>query len=743
MGEVYVFTGAGTAWSEQATLTAPSRDWFEDFGGSVALEGDRLLVGAPGANSSAGEAHTFTRSAGTWSHESTLLPSGGASSDGFGTDVALAGKALVGAPSAVTSAGVDAGVVYAFDRGSGIWVQSYTLMPPASVSGAQFGTSVDASGGIVVVGAPSDASPAGEGSGAMYLFDGGLSARVEGSRRYTAALGRMSDYGRTVTISGGTIAVGAPGTDAIPNYNVGGAEIFYNLKRFTTAEDVALSVAAPGLASNDFDPDGTSLSAVVYSQPAHGLVTGGAGGSFTYTPAADWFGTDTFRYRAFDGLGYSAPATVTVVVTPVADAPRARSDVATAAANATLTVAAPGVLGNDFEPDGQAMVASLVTGPQHGTLALAANGSYVYRPAAGYTGADSFRYRAGDGALWSSPATVSITVTDTSPVVRTVTRIDGANRYDVAVNMARKGWDPAADKSWPGVKYIVVACGEDRALADPLAAAGVCGVYNAPLLLVPSTGIVHTKTKTVISEVAAKNKGITVVAVGGPASVPPAALSIIDAIPNVTVQRIGGADRYEVTANIARRMIDVTGTANIPGVLLVCAEKPGAFYDALAVSPAAFARSMPMLGLRVGSTIPTPVRALLNGPFATKQRYVVSSTTYTPALTASKAGATARIASSASPYAASNQIASFSVAQGWLTPADTGIASKLSDALGGGAYMGHRRGVLLYTSTATSIFPSTQQWIIANKTAIRRGWIFGGTASVPLGQETGFRNLLK
>jgi len=73
------------------------------------------------------------------------------------------------------------------------------------------------------------------------------------------------------------------------------------------------------------------------------------------------------------------------------------------------------VLANDSDVDGDTLTAALDAGPAHGTLALAADGSFAYTPAAGFTGADSFAYRAGDGAATSAPATVSIDVRPAAP----------------------------------------------------------------------------------------------------------------------------------------------------------------------------------------------------------------------------------------------------------------------------------------------------------------------------------------
>ncbi|MEV7611908.1 FG-GAP-like repeat-containing protein [Streptomyces sp. NPDC089799] len=79
-------------------------------------------------------------------------------------------------------------------------------------------------------------------------------------------------------------------------------------------------------------------------------------------------------------------------------------------ADTPLVVGAPGVLGNDTDPDGSTLTASLVTGPAHGTLTLNANGSFSYQPGSGYVGSDSFTYKATDGTVDSNIATVTINV---------------------------------------------------------------------------------------------------------------------------------------------------------------------------------------------------------------------------------------------------------------------------------------------------------------------------------------------
>jgi VCBS repeat-containing protein len=105
---------------------------------------------------------------------------------------------------------------------------------------------------------------------------------------------------------------------------------------------------------------------------------------------------------------------VTITVTPSAVpnlAPSVANDSYSVEQGKALAVPAPGVLANDSDLDGDALTATRVAGPSHGTLTLNANGSFSYTPTDGYQGADSFTYRARDGKADSIVATVTITVT--------------------------------------------------------------------------------------------------------------------------------------------------------------------------------------------------------------------------------------------------------------------------------------------------------------------------------------------
>ena len=116
------------------------------------------------------------------------------------------------------------------------------------------------------------------------------------------------------------------------------------------------------------------------------------------TPQQANVGAHNVVVTVSDGIAPPVQQSFTITVSNVNDAPVAVADSYTTAEDTTLTVAAPGVLGNDTDPDtGTTLTAVLDTNVASGTLTLNANGSFTYVPAANFNGADSFTYHASDG----------------------------------------------------------------------------------------------------------------------------------------------------------------------------------------------------------------------------------------------------------------------------------------------------------------------------------------------------------
>jgi len=166
-----------------------------------------------------------------------------------------------------------------------------------------------------------------------------------------------------------------------------------------------------GVLQNDSDPEGSDLSAIAETQPANGTLALADDGGFTYTPSFNFFGRDSFTYRANDGSDSSRPETVIIDVAPINDAPSALPESYLTAPLKPLTVKiADGVLNNDSDPDNASLEAALVSTTSSGTLNLTQDGSFTYSPALGFSGTDTFTYRASDGLLESETVTVLIVV---------------------------------------------------------------------------------------------------------------------------------------------------------------------------------------------------------------------------------------------------------------------------------------------------------------------------------------------
>jgi MYXO-CTERM domain-containing protein len=228
--------------------------------------------------------------------------------------------------------------------------------------------------------------------------NGTLSGTAPGLR-YTPAADYAGEDSFTFKVNDGTVDSPAA-TVSITVAGVNDAPVASALSVAAT-EDTPVGVTLSGS-----DVDGDSLTYAIAIGPAHGTLSG-TPPALGYAPAADWSGTDNFTFRVNDGTSESAPATVTVAVAAVNDAPAAEAwSVETQEGTAiAVTLSAADV-------DGDPLTYRVVSGPAHGTLSGAAP-ALTYTPAAGYSGEDAFAFVANDGVADSAPATVSVTVSDT------------------------------------------------------------------------------------------------------------------------------------------------------------------------------------------------------------------------------------------------------------------------------------------------------------------------------------------
>ncbi len=172
--------------------------------------------------------------------------------------------------------------------------------------------------------------------------------------------------------------------------------------RYVVPNDQALSIAAPGFLANDIDFEGEALTATaILDYVNHGSVSGFGDGSFIYTPNADFTGVDTFVYRMRDASNnFSDSVMVTIDVLPPANRnPVGVDDRFAALVGTSLSVASPGFLANDIDPDGEVLTATAILDyVNHGSVSGFGDGSFVYIPDADFIGLDTFVYRMRDAS---------------------------------------------------------------------------------------------------------------------------------------------------------------------------------------------------------------------------------------------------------------------------------------------------------------------------------------------------------
>jgi putative cell wall-binding protein/Tol biopolymer transport system component len=323
------------------------------------------------------------------------------------------------------------------------------------------------------------------------------------------------------------------------------------------------------------------------------------------------------------------------------------------------------------------------------------------------------------------------------PVEKPVNRLGGANRYDVTRATAE-----AAYPGWVGVKHVVLASGEDRAQPDALTAAGLAGVLDAPLMLVPYSGV----NGAIQGAIAAMPKGVQVHIVGGTASVSTNVERQLRGYGNVaSVDRTAGSNRYGTASAVARRMKTelVAQGKTLPNTALITnGNFAGAMFDALTASAISAHNFFPVLLVKDGS-VPGETSAAL-AELGLSQRYIIGGTTSVKPAVQSALGVPAanRIAG-ATRYSTATAAAMTAKSKGWLANTLIGFAAKVPDAATGGAFMGKRDGALVYVTSA-GVPGDTAAYLTANKaTILDGGMVFGGTTSVPEKVRTQLQSLLQ
>ncbi len=219
---LYSFLPVGTVNCFQiggVEAQANDQQYTDLFGGAVALSGNTMLAGAPGANGYAGAVFTYTRNGASLTFQTELTAANGQVDDGFGTSLAFNGTMLVvGAPFANGGTGA----VYLYSYSSGVWTFLAELTASDGQPGDLFGNAVSLSGNTVAIGAPGQNN----NTGAAYLF-GMQGTSWSQQAELTAADGQVEDgFGTSVGLDGANLLVGSPNADTYFVAEAGAAYLF-------------------------------------------------------------------------------------------------------------------------------------------------------------------------------------------------------------------------------------------------------------------------------------------------------------------------------------------------------------------------------------------------------------------------------------------------------------------------------------------------------------------------------------
>ena len=240
-GAAYVFVrdGAG-AWSEQQKLVSSDIATTDNFGISVAIDGDTAIVGArldDGTFPDSGSAYVFVRNgAGVWTQQQKLNAAI-SSTQYFGSGVAINGDTVVVSTDAQTAGYIE--TVHVFVRDTGVWSEQQVLSASDGEVGDGFGTSVSISGDTLLIGAPNDSDIV-PGSGSVYAFTRTAGVWTE-QPKILASDGATGDsFGQGVSISGNTVLVGSPGDDDITSGS-GSVYVYTATGGTVTAPDITVT----------------------------------------------------------------------------------------------------------------------------------------------------------------------------------------------------------------------------------------------------------------------------------------------------------------------------------------------------------------------------------------------------------------------------------------------------------------------------------------------------------------------
>ena len=690
-GRVYVYVYGG-GWSLQQTIDAPDGGINQQFGYSVSLEGDRLIVGAPDHDhpgAPGGAAYVYDRSGTTWTLNTELTDPNGQVADKLGSSVGISGDTAIVGES--VNFKVD---VFTIEDG---WHLTDMLVPPTSQTLSNFGLHVAIDGDTILAGDGFyDGATKG---GAVFAYQRSNGLFFDLVETIEAAEGHaFTQFGDALDIDGPQFAIGARNyTGAVGGSQ--GASYVYDGAYYRVAEGSSLSVPADrGLLANDIDTAADILNVWVSSGTASGTMTTYVNGQFTYDTAVDGPAEVPFTYRATDGIIGSNEATGYITVAPAPSGAvtfnygldhTSSTDLDVNAALANTRQYRTQVDGGTWGPwtwfSGSSITMTLPAEKGDYSVTLEARGS-------------------GGSTVYSDTITV-----DTA-----VEAFSGSNRYETTVLASKAAYPGGADS-------VIVATGANW--PDALGGAALAGALDGPILLTAPTSL----PTTVAAEITRLGADHAVI-IGGTSAVSATVENALKAlIGDANVERLAGDNRYQTANKVAARVIEETGAGFTGDAFIATGAN---FPDSLAASPIAAAGKRPLYLVPAGATgapaLPAAVtKVVILGSTNAVSANVQSALVSKPGITSVvRLGGTNR-------YETAAAIATYGVDEAGLSWNGVAIATGVNfpDALGGGVLQGKSGSVMLLTDPKVLSTP-TRTAISANKDSINLLRYFGSTSAV-------------
>lgn len=258
-GSAYVFVRSEGVWSLQQKLTALDATADDHFGFGVSVKDDTAVVGAnrdDGVGADSGSAYVFVRSGGVWTQQQKLTAGDSAASDQFGSSVAVDGETAVIGSRGDADAGDLTGSAYVFLRTGTVWAQQQKLTASDAMGGDSFGRSVSVSANTAVVGAPYD-DGIGSSSGSAYVFVRSGLVWTQQQKLMATDAAAADAFGNSVAVSGDTAVIGATNDDHMAGIDAGSAYVFIRSGTVWTQQQKLIALDA---GSNDILGVSVSLS---------------------------------------------------------------------------------------------------------------------------------------------------------------------------------------------------------------------------------------------------------------------------------------------------------------------------------------------------------------------------------------------------------------------------------------------------------------------------------------------------